>query len=275
MYRTTRRSVLTALGAAGLIGCKPVSVSEPGSTDSAAYKARVMAAFPYEIVSVPGDKALENWTKLKAAGRGYPVVLGGDEDLMNIAGRLVADRGGNTEAMPESAQTPSQILESAKAIHFPEVLKTQDNALTDQDIEAMVGEWPTGSLPDEAGLSVATDILTGSSFKTVHIVLVPTKTGSEVPAYMKWGGWNACPMPDVQVAALRSWNERFGAELIGMSGDVLNLRLPKPLDSREKALALATEMYRYCPDIVDQGMSEISILAACLMAQRWWVFWWD
>lgn len=275
MFEPTKRWLLAALGTMGVLGCKPISAAEAEPSKVAAYTAKVMAAFPYEIVSVPGQKALETWGKLKGAGRGYPVIVGGDEDLMLIADQFALDIEGMPGATPENRQTPAQILEAAKAIRFPDVLRTLDEALSDKDVDEMMGEWPTRALAEEVGLSVATDILTDKFLKTVHIVLVPARASWEVPAYLQWGGWNACPMPGVHVAALRSWNERFGAELIGISPDVLNVRVPKPLADRQKAMELAKEMYRYCPDIVDQGVGEVAVLAACLMAHRWWFFWWD
>ncbi|HSG35259.1 MAG TPA: DUF4253 domain-containing protein, partial [Sphingomonadaceae bacterium] len=99
--------------------------------------------------------------------------------------------------------------------------------------------------------------------------------GWEVPAYLRWGGWNACPPPEVHVAALRSWNERYGAELVGISGDALNLRVSSRPQTKEEATELAFEQFYYCADIVDQGVGTIANLAATLEAQDWWFFWWD
>ena len=35
------------------------------------------------------------------------------------------------------------------------------------------------------------------------------------------------------------------------------------------------EQYRYCIDIVDQGVTSVSALAAILMEAPYWYFWWD
>jgi hypothetical protein len=96
-----------------------------------------------------------------------------------------------------------------------------------------------------------------------------------MPAYLHWGQWNGCPAPEYQIAALRSWRERFGAELVGLSRDVMNVRVQSRPPTREVALELAREQYVYCSDIVDQGVQTLSALAAVLMESDWWYFWWD
>lgn len=82
-------------------------------------------------------------------------------------------------------------------------------------------------------------------------------------------------MPEEQVAMLRYWNARYGVELVGLSGDTLNLRIARPPTTREGAMTLAEEQYYYCTDIVDQGVETLSGLAATLVGARWWFFWWD
>ena len=74
---------------------------------------------------------------------------------------------------------------------------------------------------------------------------------------------------------MRSWRDRYGAELIGMSSDTINLRVAVRPKTREEALALARDQYVYCADNIDQGVRTYSALAAALMESDWWYFWWD
>jgi hypothetical protein len=111
--------------------------------------------------------------------------------------------------------------------------------------------------------------------QTVDIALIPTDDWTAIPAFFQFGAWNACPPPEYHVAALRSWRDRYGAELVGLSHDVLELRVAGRPASRAIALDLAREQYAYCNDIVDQGTGTLSGLAASLMASDWWHFWWD
>jgi hypothetical protein len=135
-----------------------------------------------------------------------------------------------------------------------------------------VGEWPSEVDPSP-GLSVARE--TGKPLLKVHIALLPTDDWTTIPAHLKWGGWNACPPPEYHIAALRSWRDRFGAELVGLSHDTMNLNVTRRPTTREAALELAREHYLYCDDIVNQGTGTLSPLAASLMTDDWWYFWWD
>jgi hypothetical protein len=138
-----------------------------------------------------------------------------------------------------------------------------------------LGEWPSVP-PQGAGLSIVENYRRRNApYEKVHIVLVPAEHSYEIPAYLSWGGWNACPAPDYQVAAFRSWHQRYGVEIVGIGGDVINARATRRPTTREEALALAREQYAYCSDIVDQGVETLSLLAATLMADDWWYFWWD
>jgi hypothetical protein len=71
--------------------------------------------------------------------------------------------------------------------------------------------------------------------------------------------------------AARIW----GAELIGLGSDTINLRVSRKPGTREEALELARAQYVYCNDIIDQGVGSYRELAAGLMASDWWFFWWD
>ena len=77
------------------------------------------------------------------------------------------------------------------------------------------------------------------------------------------------------MAAQRSWSERYGAEIVGVTRDTLNLRVGRRPETREEALRLAREHYIYCNDSIDQGAGTQSNLAAQLMQHEWWSFWWD
>jgi len=104
---------------------------------------------------------------------------------------------------------------------------------------------------------------------------VPTPRGWEAPAFLNFGGWNACPQPAEHCAVLAYWKGRYGAEVASMTRDVIELEVARPPASRDEAMALALEQFDYCEDIVDQGVGTISNLAADLLAGSPWYFWWD
>jgi len=119
------------------------------------------------------------------------------------------------------------------------------------------------------------EVLSGKPLKEVTLALWPTTDGSEVPALMRYGGWNSCPMPHEQVALLRRWKFRYDAELVAIAGDVEELRVGKPPKTDAAALELAREQFSYCDDIVTQGTMTLERLAECLKNGTVWYFWWD
>lgn len=237
-------------------------------------RAQTRAALSYTRVEVPGERALIEWEKLKSAGRGWPVIVGGDEQLDAIAEQLSINGSIDAATSAATSTSPAAILKEAAALNFPESLNQWFGA--DADLpEPPLGEWPEHGMAGSAGLTIASDIRTGKPLDRVHILLIPTTNSWEVPAYLRWGGWNACPPPAQQVAALRYWHQRFGVELVAVDRDTINLRGARRPIGRPAALALARQQYQYCPDVIDQGAGSLSALAASLMADDWWFFWWD
>lgn len=270
-------------------------------------------SFPFELVETSGRDALATWERLRAEGRGSPVVLGNDNDVA-----LVAPFEPDPQ-LPDWENVPD-LLEKADMLSHPEDLrsliklqraqaktmllslreeepKPSSPSLTiigpestrrlsaeetldyflenmEEEPEPEIGPWPDRP-PASAGLSVAREVLSDRPFDKVYVAVVPTEDWTTIPIHLRWGGWNDCPPPEYHVAALRSWRDRYGAELVGLSHDVMNLRVAERPGTRDEALALAREQYDYCYDIVDQGVGTLSQLSAALMADDWWYFWWD
>lgn len=242
-----------------------------------------LAAFPYEIIEVNGAEALETWEKLATAGEGAPVVVGGQRAFDPILDNFhpQARYAAIAPALPE-------VLKKADSLDHPKdlyaYLRAEDEramaSLRESGIVfepgpgAPVGDWPEEVHPPTGPL-VTLDFRTGRPLETVFIVVVPTRDWTTIPAYLRWGGWNANPFPEYHIAALRSWRDRYGAELVGLGFDSMNVRVARKPETRSEALALAREHYAYCNDVVDQGYDTLSRLAASLKSGSWWWFWWD
>lgn len=254
----------------------------PLAQQHAEWRAQALANFPFEIVETKGESAFATWQELKAAGRGAPVVVG--TDVGNVL-------------EPFHPQWPrrsvAECLSAASAINFPEDLfsmRLDQRAAAlaapheyhpaypayrlEDEHEAPLGEWPTEE-SRSTGLSIAHDLMTGEPFPKVYIVLVPTNDSTTIPAHLHWGSWNECPTPEYHVAALRHWRDTYGAELVGLGRDTIDLKVARKPATRDEAIQLARVQYAYCNDIVDQGTGSYSVLAAELMAHDWWFFWWD
>jgi hypothetical protein len=138
---------------------------------------------------------------------------------------------------------------------------------------------PRGGWPDDAEpmneFIIPFHVVTREPSKAVYVGLVPTVTDWEVPAFLKFGSWSACPHPEHHVAMMRYWHGRYGAEVVGISHDTVEMLVARPPRSRKRALALAREQYLCCQDIVDQGTETLDNLAATLLNGKAWYFWWD
>jgi hypothetical protein len=204
------------------------------------------------LIETTGDEALAKWQDLKSAGRGSPVVFGNGylppsfEDSVELSG-------------PDGSSVPlwpsvEDILRNAAGIRFPD-----DLAMGRARSHPALGQWPASP----------------NALPKLYIGVVPTDDWTTLPAYLRWGGWNECPAPEHHVAALRRWRDRYGAELIGISSDVINVRVATRPKTRKDALALAHEHHIYCSDVINQGVYTYRAHAADLMANDWWNFWWD
>lgn len=113
--------------------------------------ARMMAGLKYERVAVPGDKALAEWDRLRAAGRGWPVIIGGDEQLERIADQFsIGDPAVAGTTAPEiKVRSFEEILTKAAEISFPADLGKWPGAYSPKDLRAPVGRWPATVPTDE------------------------------------------------------------------------------------------------------------------------------
>jgi hypothetical protein len=246
------------------------SQKDPGrQTDGNAPQVRAIPKFPFPLETVHGLKALETYDRLRAEGRGTPVILGHDEALHRHARHLASP----------THETVDAIEQRAIATPFPDAWREkrrQELAALygeDDDIAVPSGNWPQQVVPQDFLQNL--DTLTRKPLERVHIALLPTRDPTLVPAFLRYGGWNECPDAAGQVAAARHWKTRFGAEIIAVADDVVHYRVQRRPATRSEAMELAREQYDFCPDIVLQETDNLEHLAAILMESDWWLFWWD
>ncbi len=140
--------------------------------------------------------------------------------------------------------------------------------------DEILGEWP-GEIAEKGSIGIHKDVLTGKVKPEVYLGLARIERVWHLPAILRYGAWNECPEPEVHCAFHRGWQERYGAEITGMSGDVVECAVRNPPTDSKGATILAWEQYWYCADIVEQGCGSVSKLAATLLNSHYWFFWWD
>lgn len=238
----------------------------------------VLAGLPEQVAYslIPGRNAERCWQALRTqvTTTGYwPVLLGNDTDFKRVTEHL------STFARSLSVAT---LLAESASIDGEEWLQTtlqmQDSEDgpwdTTEGDNAIRGPWPTDT-PPLTTISVPYHWQTHEPYPYVAIGLVPTTSSWQLPAYLRFGDYNSCPRPAEHCSVLKRWEEQFGAEVVSMTHDTIEMRVAHPPTSRDEAITLAYQQFAYCPDIVDQGVGTLDALAATLLEGNVWFFWWD
>ncbi|GII92884.1 DUF4253 domain-containing protein [Sinosporangium siamense] len=106
--------------------------------------------------------------------------------------------------------------------------------------------------------------------------LVAASRGADSLAVMGWQGalnhnkWTA-PL----AAVVRSWEERFGARIVRLGFNTMDLSVAAPPVTTRHALHVAAEHWTFCPDNVYQGPGTLEDYAEVIRGRTVWSFWWD
>lgn len=223
------------------------------------------AAGDFETASCHGQYALEHLEEQRTLGRtgGFTVILLGEESDYN---GLAQNKEFAQASIPE-------LLQLAGKVNVTDWLAERMEEVSEY-YEDVLGEWP-GATPQGGSIGAHLDILSHQPHPLVYLAKIPTPRNWEAPVYIGMGGWNDCPDPVTLSAVAKRWHERYGAEVVSITHDVMEFTVANPPATREAALELAKEQYLFCSDIVEQGVESISALAATLLNSKYWYFWWD
>jgi hypothetical protein len=195
----------------------------------------------------------------------YPFLIGDGEDLERLQ-----------EGAELHEQDPSAIIRASFDVNVDNWIALRRKEVEEYDVcpEDWLGEWP-GEIADKGSIGLHKNLLTGKFKPEVYLGLAKIEQPWHLPAILKYGAWNECPWPGAHCAFHREWQTKFGAQIVGMSFDVVECVVDHPPTSQEAATKLAWEQYWYCTDIVEQGCESIANLAATLLNSPYWYFWWD
>lgn len=76
------------------------------------------------------------------------------------------------------------------------------------------------------------------------------------------------------ISKLMEWNKRYPYTIIGADYDWMEANF-EVLPTNKEFSAFATELYKFCPDIVDQGSGSIKDLIEEMKETRKLYLWWD
>jgi hypothetical protein len=221
-----------------------------------------MKDFHYPVETVSGERALERLAELRALGQGTPVILGDADDFENMV-----------EVLAHADQRVEDLLAQAAGINALDWLQEREDE-DPEGYEAEEGEWPEEDCATTELISHR-DILTGQPLEKVHITVLPTNEAWQAACYLNTGGWNDVPFAHENSALWRYWEQRYGAKVACIAGDVVEFTVERPPRTQAEAMTLARQHFVYCRDIVHQGTNTIETLAATLLKAPVWFFWWD
>jgi hypothetical protein len=124
---------------------------------------------------------------------------------------------------------------------------------------------------DTGALGAAVDSFDGP----LRIGLAVARRPADALVNMGWNGAANFCSTELLAVVLRSWEERFGATVLHVGFDSVDLLVARPVTSEEEALAVAAEHFAFCPDNVYQGAGSIRGYAEELPGAARWAFWWD
>jgi hypothetical protein len=231
-------------------------------------------------LTVPEEQAVEWWTRLRALAEqiGFWPVLGWDSRWVDESPeyRTYLQSGSTAKILAESERVDP--VARMRALEEEELESLREDAreygedeMSDiyQDVQ---GEWPEDAEPITT-FSIPESTASRGLEPRVPVALVPTSSSWHVPALLRFEAGLAAPA--MHAAMAKHWHELYGAEIVGMLPDLVEMRVARPPTARDAALALAKEQYLYCQDVVVQGTQTIQALAAGLLNGTAWFFWWD
>ncbi|MFD0904358.1 DUF4253 domain-containing protein [Actinomadura sediminis] len=137
------------------------------------------------------------------------------------------------------------------------------------------GPAPPGTLLDDPGVIADRHARTIAA-RAPSLGLAAVERGADAVAAVGWqGALNHNEWIAPLAAVLRSWEDRFGARVIGLGFNTLELSVAAPPVTTRHAVHVAAEHWAFCPDILFQGPGTLAGYAEEIRGRTWWSFWWD
>ena len=234
---------------------KPKKGSMPkGGMSELAKQLVEMLNCPYEHFSKGTDpakvlNAYDDAFAKRESGGYTPMIIAVDEALMECLKDYFTtheELKANRDKMLASEQFDAQKW-------FAEQLNYWKNE-DDVDWKETVGEIACESRDVSKSFIGFIDYGTPRRSEECILAKIPAREPWEVFAWLPFGGWNDCPMPEEILWISKYFYERYNAIPAVMTHDVLEFSAP-PAKDKDTALGLALEQFAFCQDIVFQGVS--------------------
>jgi hypothetical protein len=119
-----------------------------------------------------------------------------------------------------------------------------------------------------------------SSLPPARVGLIPARRPADAIAATGWSPFDPryYPLPNTLwiAAVLRSWEDRFGAQLLTVGhGATIQLLVKRPPRDHNAAQHVAAEHFVFCDECAGRGLRDISDISASIIGAPIWTFWWD
>lgn len=225
------------------------------------------------MTNAPVEAAGELWWQIRDRGSLVPVLLDGLEPDAPLGERRPwDDELVRWESPVPGPDAVARICERAWR-------DTGDAELAQRaPFDAFPGTAPPG---DEPLLDIELELIAGAQ-PSASLGMVAADRPADVPLAI---GWFACSdafatrdAPGETTALLRSWEDRYGAEVFRLGYASMHLLVRRPPRTEDHALRVAAELFGVASEVhTAEGASVVSVgdIAAAVRASPWWRFWWD
>jgi hypothetical protein len=201
----------------------------------------------------------------------WPVLIPHD-GRFELSGQDWVDRPRRPVPLDEvDSRDPAQVLQE----WWPgECCRAECLAPLDAGFPGLVRRSPRRG--DVLGDALCAAIFFATQRPGARLGLVHAARSADVPAVLGWeGAFNHSNDVAALAAVLRSWEDRFGARLVGLGFDELVLSVAAPPTTAQRALGVAAEHRAFCPDGFRLQPGTLADVARGLMDLPVWRFWWD
>ncbi len=219
------------------------------------------------FAAVAPDRAMGIWRLLRrdAPESGlYPILYAGHnkDDL--------------PDWLPFLARDPREGLQAGISYSIEQRVAEVEGRYRDDGLKYH-GAWP--DQPQACHQSVFIDGYSDDIDMVPAIALLPGYDGCEALSNFQLGGNQ--PSAAEFIAFTKHWHAQYGADVLGLWSDRIELYVETPPNNRSAALELAQEMTAFCCTMLDQElpdgrtMTNLEDVAAYAMNSTIWRFYWD
>lgn len=233
---------------------------------------------PVHTGALRGVDAFRIWSELRALHDRtgwWPVLAGPPDELDSV---FVGLQPSFAQGIPDGGVPDARDLLARWARDAEEYLHDSDDR-TPADADPFAA--PAQQLAAHVAAEIDLDRVGGTHISALDqertvLCLVQARHGYEVPALLNWLGACNYDITGAQhQAVLRHFKKRYGAELVTLEGDVLELLITRRPRTPQAVAIAALEQYAYCGDVVDQGVGSVEALVETQLLRGSWYFWWD